>query len=79
MRPDETLTMGAKGLLKRLHSLEEKMVAGRRFAVFVDHFEAEAKAGIAEGRYDPVDMSEVVVCFRRWLRDGITIRLTRAR
>ena len=30
-------------------------------------FEAEAAAGVAEGRYDSRDMPVVVRCLRRWL------------
>lgn len=33
-------------------------------------FQAEAEAGVAEGRYDRRDMPIVVRCLRRWVRGG---------
>jgi len=67
--------MGVGVLRNRLRALEAKVGTRQRMAEFVDQFEVEARAGVEAGCYCPVDMPDIVNCFRRWLRDGITFKV----
>lgn len=67
--------MGVGVLRNRLRALEAKITASQHIAGFVDRFEAEAKVGIAEGRYCPRDMPDIVTCFRKWAQDGVGFKV----
>ncbi len=61
---------GVKGLLARVRKLEPKAGAVARRLGSLEQFNAEVQAGIAAGRYDPVDMPDVAYCIRRWVEQG---------
>lgn len=64
---------GVKGLLARIRKLEPQPgFALRKFGGQAgwERFEADCKAGIADGRLDPRDMPEVLYCLRRWVEAG---------
>lgn len=62
---------GIKGLLARVRRLEPKVGHFTRRLGSLERFEAECKAGIADGRYDPEDMPSVLYCVRRWVEQGL--------
>jgi hypothetical protein len=60
-----------KGLLARVRKMEPKMgVVARRLGA-LERFDAEVKAGVAAGRFDPLDMPQVAYCVRRWVEQGL--------
>jgi len=62
---------GVKGLLARLRKLEPRPgTVTRRLGSF-ERFEADCNAGIADGRYDPEDMRDVLYCVRLWVEQGL--------
>jgi len=66
--------MGVKTLQRRLAKVEQKMLAGQRFARWVDMFEADVKVGIAEGKLDE-DLLDIAHIWRRWIERGITVKV----
>ncbi|MBY0321609.1 MAG: hypothetical protein K2X72_23000 [Reyranella sp.] len=58
---------GLKGLAARVKKLEPKPNNVLRKIGSIERFEAECEAGIADGRYDPADMRDVMLCIRRWV------------
>lgn len=67
--------MGVKVLLNRVRSLEGTLGASQRMAEFVDEFEVYARTGIEAGCLCQMDMPEVILCLRQWIRDGVALRL----
>lgn len=63
--------MVVSGLLKRVRALEERRAAALRLIEYWNEFEAEARAGIETGRYDPDDLPVVLQCVRKWINDGV--------
>jgi hypothetical protein len=61
---------GMKGLISRVRRLEPKAGYVVRRIGSADKFAAEVNAGIESGRYDPVDMSDVAYCVRKWAAAG---------
>ena len=62
---------GVKGLISRLRKLEPKLGAVARRLGSLERFDAEVRAGVADGRYDPDDMPQVAFCVRRWVEQGL--------
>ncbi|SEP49920.1 hypothetical protein SAMN02990966_07454 [Rhodospirillales bacterium URHD0017] len=59
--------MAVKGLLSRVRRLEPKpsrilLKIGGSF----EKFDAEIEAGMASGKYDPLDMPTVAYCVKKW-------------
>jgi len=62
--------VGIKGLTARVRKLEPRDGYVIRKLGSLEVFEADVQAGIAAGRYDPVDMPDVLLCIRRWVQAG---------
>lgn len=56
--------------MARVKKLEPKAGYVLRKLGSLERFEAECEAGIAAGRYCPVDIRDVMLCIRRWVDAG---------
>lgn len=63
--------MSLRGLLRRVRAIEQKRATATEASEFWDRFEADTRAGIAEGRYCKDDMPVVVYCFKKWAAEGL--------
>lgn len=61
-----------RALLRRVERLQQARVGHvARMVGPIDEFEAETKAGINAGRYDPNDMPIVVIAIKQWIESGL--------
>ncbi len=72
---------GVRGMLARVQRLERGRESPLLAQFGKPEFEAEIRAGVAEHRYDRIDMlgedgnSGVLAALQRWAKDGIGVRL----
>lgn len=63
---------GTRAMLRRVRRLQQARIGHvARVIGSIDEFEAETKAGINAGRYDPNDMPIVVIAIKQWIESGL--------